>query len=1145
VTPVDLVLDALRTHGGNPKRNGANWQAKCPAHDDRVASLSISEGDDGRVLFHCHAGCSFDKICADLGLEPRDLFPADRARTTGDDFGTITARYVYTDEDGKPLFRVNRTSTKKFWQERSDGNGDWIKGLGKTRRVLYRLPSVREAITKGETIYIVEGEKDADAGARAGICTTTSAMGSGKWNRKEYSEALRGAGAIVLVADDDKEGAKHVEQVGRHLRRHGNRGEITIAKAKTGKDLFDHLAAGHTIDELQVIARSNRVSVSDETESPAPGATDDQGGDEKATQPPGNSDDEDTGDSEAPDLPDLELDPDQAASVEKLMEQLKGLDPENKKSFLGELMKLAGKQSSQATDLVDLAKEAGVDLWHDGDGIGYASAPVGDHVEHWPVRSRAFRMWLRRRCYDEKETAAGGNAVKDATDVLEGLALFTGTTHDVQVRIAEWHGAVYLDLCDDDWRCVEITANGWTVRNGAPVRFIRRGGMRALPIPEPGNITELRSFLNVTDDEWPLVLGWLVGAFHPHGPYTVLDVTGEHGCAKTTLGRVLRRCIDPNKAELRGAPRDTQDLAIAANNGWVCAFDNLSSLWRRLSDDLARLATGAGFGTRKLYENDEEQLFDARRPVIVNGIEDVVTQPDLLDRTIIVHPPRIKDKDRQDEKAFWASFEAARPRILGALCDAVTLALARRDSIVLESPPRMADFAIWVQAAEPALGLDEGKFLAAYTANRRLGQSLALEADEAVGAIHAFVMRRRTWTGSAGELAGLLKPEKPPKGWPTSPQGMAETLKRGTSILRAHDVEVVRHEKARPRRWTLTARTEGEEEENGESGDAGDEVSETPSDLHERPDTSGDTGADTGDGGDRAREPGPDPDTSPSGGDGAGDGPDTPSDLRFDTSDTSDTSSATSASPDDPEEEDLPPAARDLAQLTIDGGRERITLDGKPADGVPRHPARFSDEILPVIAAAVPPAEYPRVLDPFAGVGRIHDLGNLTVGVEIEPEWARARPGTIVANALALPFPDESFDAVATSPTYGNRLADHHEARDGSVRHSYTHDLGRKLHPNNSGAMHWGPEYRTFHSRAWASVVRVLRPGGRFVLNVSDHIRDHERKRVTDWHVETLTKLGLHEIDRVDVPTKRMRYGANADARVDAEHVITFEKPIR
>ena len=133
----------------------------------------------------------------------------------------------------------------------------------------------------------------------------------------------------------------------------------------------------------------------------------------------------------------------------------------------------------------------------------------------------------------------------------------------MHVRVAEWRGAVYVDLCDDGWRSVEVTADGWTVRNGAPVRFKRAKGMHALPVPEPGGVAELRPFVNVTDDEWPLVLGWLVGAFHPRGPYPVLDITAEHGSAKTTTCRVLRRCIDPNKSEMRAAPRRVRGAACA------------------------------------------------------------------------------------------------------------------------------------------------------------------------------------------------------------------------------------------------------------------------------------------------------------------------------------------------------------------------------------------------------------------------------------------------------------------------------------------------------------------------------------------------------------------------------------------------------
>jgi tRNA G10 N-methylase Trm11 len=211
-----------------------------------------------------------------------------------------------------------------------------------------------------------------------------------------------------------------------------------------------------------------------------------------------------------------------------------------------------------------------------------------------------------------------------------------------------------------------------------------------------------------------------------------------------------------------------------------------------------------------------------------------------------------------------------------------------------------------------------------------------------------------------------------------------------------------------------------------------------------------------------------------------------------------------------------------------------------------RHPARFSSSILPVLRSVL--VEFVgtgRVLDPFAGVGGIHALWPEfdTVGVEIEAEWADAHERTVHGDALSLPFPDGSFDAVVTSPTYGNRMADHHEAKDGSRRITYRHVLGRPLADSNSGRLQWGAAYREFHERAWAEARRVLMVGGVLVVNVSDHVRKGEIVPVCDWHRSVIEhSLGMPLVREVDVPTPRMRFGANGSARVTAEKVMVFKR---
>ena len=144
-----------------------------------------------------------------------------------------------------------------------------------------------------------------------------------------------------------------------------------------------------------------------------------------------------------------------------------------------------------------------------------------------------------------------------------------------------------------------------------------------------------RDYVNVADEDWPILVAWLVAALRPQGPFPVLALHGEQGSAKSTTVRVLRELIDPNVAPLRSEPRNGRDLAIAANNGWVLAYDNLSAISDWLSDAFCRIATGGGFSTRETATRTRTRcLIDAQRPLALNGIAELATRPDLLDRAL-------------------------------------------------------------------------------------------------------------------------------------------------------------------------------------------------------------------------------------------------------------------------------------------------------------------------------------------------------------------------------------------------------------------------------------------------------------------------------------------------------------------------------
>jgi hypothetical protein len=350
-----------------------------------------------------------------------------------------------------------------------------------------------------------------------------------------------------------------------------------------------------------------------------------------------------------------------------------------------------------------------------------------------------------------------GSAFKDAVETLEALA-FEGPDLPVSVRLAEHEGAIYLDLANEEWQVVAITPEGWRIVQDPPVRFCRTKGMNPLPCPvRGGSIEELRPFVNVgSEEDWRLLVAWPLAALRARGPYPPLILKGGQDSAKSTTSRVLRALIDPNMTDLRSLPKDPRDLMIGAQNNAVLAFDNLSPLPNWISDALCRLATGAAHATRALYTDDEEALFVACRPVILNGIGDVVTRPDLLDRAVMLNLPALDDARRRPEAEFWAEFEQARPRILGALLDAVVVGLRNLPATRLALLPRMGDFAQWVTAAEPGLGWPPGAFMEAYRGNRAEAHHQALEASPVGELVVRFVEEQGRWEGTTRDLLRLL-----------------------------------------------------------------------------------------------------------------------------------------------------------------------------------------------------------------------------------------------------------------------------------------------------------------------------------------------------------------------------------------------------
>jgi hypothetical protein len=449
--------------------------------------------------------------------------------------------------------------------------------------------------------------------------------------------------------------------------------------------------------------------------------------------------------------------------------------------------KLADTVGRTMTEQLIMLAEEPTHLFKTPEKVAHAVVQRIDHTEVIPVMSTQFRRWLREewkrreterlldvarlnrdRAIQMADAMTGVDAeelknapldvprpgivpppaIATAVEEIRDQAIEYGPTEEIYLRIAGHDAAIYIDLCNDAWEAIRVTAGGWEVvpSEEVPVRFVRSDYMSPLPYPaRDGSLDDLKALITIpeaaSEDSFSLIASWLVQALAPcEGDYPILVLLGSHGTSKTTQTEILRTLVDPlvSDHEPEEAYYSVHNLFVDVEKTWILAIDNVDTLPSKLSNNLARISSGAGMKLREFFTMRESTVFRGKRPIILNGISQVVRKSDILSRCLLIDLPPIPNKYRRKDSQLWPEFRAQQPGILGALLDGVAAGLANRESVVLadEHKSRLIDFDEWAVACEPGLGLESGTYVQARHGSRERSSAEALEAQPAWLAIH-------------------------------------------------------------------------------------------------------------------------------------------------------------------------------------------------------------------------------------------------------------------------------------------------------------------------------------------------------------------------------------------------------------------------
>lgn len=550
------------------------------------------------------------------------------------------------------------------------------------------------AILSSDMVFFVEGEKCADIINQSGYTATTLDSGANsRWNSR-YTNYLQNKN-IIVIPDNDMPGFKYAKKILDNLP--SARVKI-LPDISEKEDIFDWIEAGHTMEDVLNLPDFDLISFMSNYSEKSEKGYKTMGGNLKETQ------------------------------AEKLLRLIEGTPD--------------------------------IKLFYDHSSEFYAVIPRDEHREIWDVHTNIFKFWLQKLYRDNEHKIINKENLTQAIDILCAKALFENKKEiSLNTRIArdETEHAIWYDLTNSDWQTVKITEHGWTIENNPPILFKRFEHQKPQLLPcESGDIRKILKYVNVQDYR-TLFLTWIVCSFIPEIQHPMIILHGEKGAAKTTASKLLKDLIDPSQLDTSMLPKKFDDFTVTLDQHWFLTFDNVSSISDDTSDALCQAITGSGIQKRKLFTDAQSHIVTFQRCILMNGINNVATRSDLLDRSILIGLTHISESDRKEFTIMMKDFMEDLPSILGGIFNLLSSAMKLYPSVHLDSLPRMADFARWGFAVGEAMGGLGQKFLDEYMENQNIQNKEALDTDLVAVLLVSFMENRYKWEGRVSELYLSLK----------------------------------------------------------------------------------------------------------------------------------------------------------------------------------------------------------------------------------------------------------------------------------------------------------------------------------------------------------------------------------------------------